>query len=143
VLLGCSSDTCSRDRGVAHDGDGNTPGSSDTHGDLARSLYSKHQPNPWRPYPRAASQTEATRRPKAPLTKPCRLYLNLKPAEHPPVHQCSFSPNRDLTQPASRSWGRSVSLPSSTFESPSTRHTLRGYYQTLVTETQITIYVYM
>ena len=46
--------------------DGNTHGSSAQHGSLAQSLYSKHQTNPWRPYPQAASQTEATRRPKAP-----------------------------------------------------------------------------
>jgi len=46
--------------------DGNTHGSSARHGSLAQSLYSKHQTNPWRPYPQAASQTEATRRPKAP-----------------------------------------------------------------------------
>ena len=46
--------------------DGNTHGSSARRGSLAQSLYSKHQTNPWRPYTQAASQTEATRRPKAP-----------------------------------------------------------------------------
>ena len=75
--------------------DGNTHGSSARHGSLAQSLYSKHQTNPWRPYPQAASRTEASR---APLHH-SRIMPSPK-LRTPPRYRCSFThevPNRDFT----------------------------------------------
>ena len=52
--------------------DGNTHGSSARHGSLAQSLYSKHQTNPWRPYPPGCLPDGGHPSPEGALKEPCR-----------------------------------------------------------------------